>query len=162
MLYPVTESSSKRIKGKAIIQHLVKLCVGVDSAEDLAQLQAARIKQRRADGVRDNPVHVTRMMPRRGEQVLAGGSLYWVIKGVVTVRQPILALERVVGEDDIKRCRIVLGPDLIATRPQPRRPFQGWRYLDEADAPVDLGAGAASDDRLPAEIEAHLRQIGAW
>lgn len=138
------------------------MCVGVDSAEHLAQLQAARIKQRRADGVRDNPYHVTRMMPRRVEQVLAGGSLYWVIKGVITVRQPILALERITSDDGIKRCRIVLGLDLIATRPQPRRPFQGWRYLDETDAPVDLTAAGGSGDGLPPEIEAHLRQIGAW
>ncbi|VAV97591.1 hypothetical protein MNBD_ALPHA06-2247 [hydrothermal vent metagenome] len=142
-------------------QHLVKLCVGVDSVQHLAELQAARIAARQAKGQRDNPFHVTRMMPRRGDALLQGGSLFWVIKGAILARQSIVALEAVTGKDNIRRCRIVLGHQLIPTQVHPRRPFQGWRYLNADDAPQDMQAGQQTSG-LPAEIEAHLRNIGAW
>ncbi len=141
--------------------HLVKLCVGVDRLEQLRDWQAMRSAARRARGERANPWHITRMMPRRAQELLDGGSLYWVIKRMVQARQRILGLEEVVGEDGIRRCRLVLDEELIATQPQPRRPFQGWRYLDPKDAPPDLdvqGGGA----ELPDELRAHLREIGAW
>jgi len=141
--------------------HLIKLCVGIEALEQLQALYATRIAGRIARGERPNPYHVTRMTPRRADEVLDGGSLYWVIKRVVQARQEIIALEEVIGEDGIKRCRLVLGTDLIPTEPQPRRPFQGWRYLNASDAPADLseqGGGA----ELPGELRAHLREIGAW
>ncbi len=141
--------------------HLIKLCVGIDSLDQLQGLYTMRIKARLARGARPNPCHVTRMTPRRAAEVLDGGSLYWVIKRVVQARQRIEALEEVIGDDGVRRCRLVLGLDLIPTEPQPRRPFQGWRYLTAADAPADLtktGGGA----ELPGELRAHLREIGAW
>jgi len=144
-----------------MVQHLVKLCVGVDSVEHLEALRADRRTQRRAVGIRDNPVHVTRMTPRRSAEVLRGGSLFWVIKGSILVRSPILALESVTGEDGIKRCRMVFDHPLVPTEIQPRRPFQGWRYLSEEDAPRDLDPTMA-DKGLPRELEAELRKLGAW
>ncbi len=141
--------------------HLIKLCVGIDTLDQLQQLYATRIAARRARGERPNPCHVTRMTPRRADEVLAGGSLYWVIKRVVQARQNIIAMEEVVGEDGIKRCRLVLGLDIIPTAPQPRRPFQGWRYFKAEDAPPDLSAQGGGAE-LSAELRAHLREIGAW
>ncbi len=141
--------------------HLIKLCVGIDRLDQLQALYLARIKARIARGERPNPFHVTRMTPRRADEVLDGGSLYWVIKRVVQARQPIVAMEEVIGEDGIKRCRLVLGLDLIPTAPQPRRPFQGWRYFKASDAPPDLMARGGGAE-LPGELRAHLREIGAW
>ncbi len=141
--------------------HLIKLCVGVDRLDQLQSWQSARMAERLARGARPNPYHVTRMTPRRADEVLDGGSLYWVIKRVVQARQEIIALEEVIGEDGIKRCRLVLGTDLVPTEPQPRRPFQGWRYLKASDAPADLSAQGGGAE-LPGELRAHLREIGAW
>ncbi len=141
--------------------HLIKLCVGIDRLEQLQTERARQALARAKSGERPCSYHVTRMTPRRRDEVLDGGSLYWVIKGVVQARQPIVAMEEAIGADGIKRCRLVMALDLIPTAPQPRRPFQGWRYLNAADAPVDLsvhGDGA----ELPGELRAHLREIGAW
>ena len=102
--------------------------------------------------------HVTRHWPRRAAEILAGGSLYWVIKGAVRVRQPVVAIESAVGDASRKRCALVLDPALIRTEPQPRRPHQGWRYFGSADAPPDLEA-AGSTDAAP-ELAAELRALG--
>lgn len=141
--------------------HLLKLCVGVENVEQLQSWQDGRMAAARAMGERQNPVHVTRMFPKRGDELIAGGSLYWVIKGSIAVRQRIVALEEVHGDDGIRRCRIVLDPELVRTMPQPRRAFQGWRYLKDPDAPDDLSAKGGGSD-LPPELVAHLREIGAW
>lgn len=140
--------------------NLLKLCVGADSVEDLADWQAARMAERKAEqGADARPVHVTRMFPKRGDAVLAGGSLYWVIRGLVLVRQRIVALEPVTGADGIARCALRLDPDLIRTSPQPRRPFQGWRYLKPEEAPADLGTGAGTAD-LPPALARDLAALG--
>lgn len=136
--------------------NLVKLCVGCDSPDQLERWQAARAKGDPAYRHR----HVTRMWPRRGAEILAGGSLYWVFKGVILARQRILALDEVIGEDGIRRCGLVLDLDLVRTSPAPRRPFQGWRYLAAADAPADLTQARASDDSLPPELAGALADIG--
>ena len=133
--------------------HLIKLCVGVDSIEDLKQRQDARLK--REGKLR----HVTRMTPRRRAEVLDDGSIYWVIKGFVQTRQTISGLEPVIGQDGIRRCAVMLDPELIATRPQPRRAFQGWRYLRTEDAPYDLPVGADLDG-IPPGLRAELLELG--
>jgi hypothetical protein len=142
----------------------VKLCVGADSVDDLAAWQTRVAARRRATGEDARPVHVTRMWPRQAEALLAGGSLYWVIKGVILVRQKIAALEAVTDAEGVRRCAIVLEPDLVRTEPRPRKPFQGWRYLAAKDAPPDLGAGArpgaAGEDALPPELECELALLG--
>jgi len=99
-------------------------------------------------------------MPRRQSQVLDGGSLYWVIKGSVQVRQLITDIVPVVDEEGIKRCRLMLGAELVATRPQPRRPFQGWRYLRQEDAPVDIGVYDPDNQDLPPGMRAELVELG--
>jgi hypothetical protein len=138
--------------------HLLKLCVGADSVEDLVEWQAERMAEARAAGGEWTHLHVTRMWPRRGEELVAGGSLYWVIRGLVLARQRILGLEPRRGEDGIERCGVRLDAAVVRTVPQPRRAFQGWRYLRPEDAPRDLIAAAAAD--LPPGLAAGLAQVG--
>lgn len=138
--------------------HLIKLCVGAEDVEDLAAWQTRAIAERRALGDRPFPVHVTRMRPKRADELLAGGSLYWVVKGLVLARQRILALETHHGSDGVSRCGIVLDPAIVRTTPQPRRPFQGWRYLRPEDAPRDLLVAQAPG--MPTEMMTRLAEIG--
>ena len=136
--------------------NLVKLCVGADSVEDLLDWHA----QNRARWPAGQTVHVTRMWPKRGAELLAGGSLYWVIRGTILARQRIVGLEERPGEDGVLRCAIHLDATVLRTEPAPRRPFQGWRYLPPAEAPRDLPAGRASDDTLPRDLALALAEIG--
>lgn len=138
--------------------NLVKLCVGAERVEDLETWQAARMAQ----GGQANPRHVTRMWPKRDDELLAGGSLYWVFKGLVLARQRIVRLEEVIGDDGIRRCGIVLDPQVVRTESQPRRAFQGWRYLTPADAPRDLSTTRTDTDDtpLPNDLAAALADIG--
>jgi hypothetical protein len=134
--------------------HIVKLCVGADSVEDLAQWQKGQIKKRK------RPVCGTRMWPKRKDEVLDGGSLYWVIKGVIAVRQRIIEIDEVTDDHGL-RCGLYLDAELLRTVPQPRRAFQGWRYLQPKDAPADLSEAKGGAD-LPEELRRKLVEIGAW
>lgn len=136
--------------------HLVKLSVGTDSVEGLDLWQSGA----RAQGADGLPRHVTRMWPKRAAEVLDGGSIYWVIKGVILCRQRILRFDEVIRQDGIRRCGIVLEPGLIRVAATPKRPFQGWRYLNPAEAPVDLTGPRRNEDPLPAELSAALAEIG--
>jgi hypothetical protein len=136
--------------------HLIKLSVGTTSVEDLEDWH----KDPRAQGPDGLPRHVTRMWPKREAELLDGGSIYWVIQGVVQCRQRILRLDEVTGSDGIRRCAIVLAPGLVRTATAQKRPFQGWRYLPGTDAPPDLGAARAKDDTLPPALSAALADIG--
>lgn len=136
--------------------HILKLCVGADSVQDLIDWQAANPAPYPTGGRR----HVTRMWPKREAEVLDGGSLYWVIKGVVLCRQRILRLDEVTRGDGIRRCGLVLAPEVVRTEPAPRRPFQGWRYLTEAEAPRDLAAARHGDDSLPPGMAEALAEFG--
>lgn len=140
--------------------HLLKLCVGTDSIAELAAWHSRRGAENRALGRDPRPVHVTRMWPKRAEELVeGGGSLYWVFKGMVLGRQRIVALEPREGADGIRRCGIVLDPEIVRTVAQPRRPFQGWRYLRPEDAPRDLDASAEAAD-LPPEMMSELAALG--
>lgn len=139
--------------------HLVKLCVGAESVEDLQQWIAERQAFRARNGMADEQIHTTRMTPKRGKELLDGGSLYWVIKGAVQARQAITDLRHVTGEDGIKRCEIVMSPELVRTEAQPKRAFQGWRYLKPEDAPRDIGA-LEDGDGLPPELRRELADLG--
>jgi len=136
--------------------NLIKLCVGAESVESQIAWQAST-RAKTADGL---PRHVTRMWPRQDKALLNGGSLYWVIKGLVQCRQTILRLDEVVGEDGIRRCGIVFDPEIYRTQSAPKRPFQGWRYLRAEDAPPDLPKGRDSEDALPIELSRALAEIG--
>lgn len=136
--------------------HLVKLCVGAETVEDLADWQ-----QRHGHLWPEGTTrHVTRMWPRREAEILAGGSLYWVIKGQVLARQRILRLEEAIGDDNIRRCALILEAGPVQTVAAPRRPFQGWRYLPEAEAPRDLPGKRENDSPLPPDLARALSDIG--
>ncbi|MEM7507694.1 MAG: DUF1489 domain-containing protein [Pseudomonadota bacterium] len=140
--------------------HLIKLSVGSESIETLTEWQRGRSALRRKQGLDPRPRHVTRMWPRRAEELLQGGSIYWVVAGTVLVRQRIEALEEVIGDDGIRRCSFVLNPELIRTEPRPKRPFQGWRYLTPEDAPSDLGPRGREEADLPQDLRDALTQFG--
>ncbi|MDP7152237.1 MAG: DUF1489 domain-containing protein [Paracoccaceae bacterium] len=136
--------------------NLIKLSVGTESVEGLAEWH----QNPRAQGPDGLPRHVTRMWPKREKEVLNGGSIYWVIKGVIQCRQRILRLDEVIGSDGIRRCAIVLEPELHRTVQATKRPFQGWRYLRPEDSPADLPEGRADEDALPPELAGALADIG--
>ncbi len=135
--------------------HLIKLSVGTESVDTLIDWQ----NDPRAKGPDGLPRHVTRMWPKREAELLAGGSIYWVIKGFVQARQRIIRLDEVDRGDGIRRCGIVLEPELHRTEAAPKRAFQGWRYLEGKIAPSDLPKGSANDD-LPPKLMAALAEIG--
>jgi hypothetical protein len=136
--------------------NILKLCVGADSVEDLLQWQDQHLGHWPAGRAE----HITRMWPKRAEEVLDGGSLYWVIKGQVLARQRILALEPRQGADGIARCALVLDAQVIRTEAAARRPFQGWRYLAAEESPRDLPKGRALETALPASLAQALAEIG--
>jgi hypothetical protein len=140
--------------------HLIKLCVGVETLEELAAWQAHRLDIMRRAGAVPELAHLTRQTPRQAEEVRKSGSLYWVIKGFIRARQKILDLREETGAEGKPLCAIVLDHALIATRPQPRRPFQGWRYLKPEEAPADLGAvEEMAGDNIPPAMRAELAEL---
>lgn len=136
--------------------HLIKLCVGVEDPGELELWQA----RRRAETGRSHAFHVTRMWPRREAEILAGGSLYWVMKGQVRARQQIIALEQVEGDDGIRRCAIILQENVVRVVPTPRRAFQGWRYLPEEQAPPDVTTNSLDEPALPEELAHEIALLG--
>ncbi|MBL8669250.1 MAG: DUF1489 domain-containing protein [Alphaproteobacteria bacterium] len=140
--------------------HIMKLAVGAESAASIAAYQKRRLADARKAGKKHLWVR-TRHRPKREEDVLDGGSLYWVIKGIMRVRQRIVGFDTVRDAEGVPECHILVDPALVAVLPTPRRPFQGWRYLEAADAPADLSAaGSADGDALPPELVVELRQLG--
>lgn len=139
--------------------HLVKLCVGADDIADLANWQAERLAEKKRLKQPQVLAHVTRMTPKRADDLLAGGSLYWVMRGVIRCRQRLIGIEPFTDGEGIGRCRLVLDNEIVATRRQERRPFQGWRYLDAKDAPADVKKGEAEDD-MPEEMRRELEELG--
>jgi hypothetical protein len=139
-----------------------KLSVGTENLETLAAFQTLRRAERQARGEPPYSRHVTRMWPKRADEVLAtNGSMYWVIKGVMQARQPILDFEEVIGEDGIRRCGIVLDVGLIPIASRACRPFQGWRYFEGKDTPPDLtDMSGEIDPGMPPEMLAELRELG--
>jgi hypothetical protein len=139
--------------------HLIKLCVGAESIEDLEQWIAERISERRKRGERRLSLHVTRMAPKRGAELLDGGSLYWVIRGQVAARQGLKDIETFTDSEGIGRCRLWMEPRVTPVLPRPYRPFQGWRYLTPKDAPPDL-LGRGDIAEMPEELRRELSGLG--
>ncbi len=140
--------------------HLIKLAVGCASVKELKGWVAERIKTAKAKGLPTHHIHITRMAPKRDEELLAGGSLYWVIRGEIAAREKIVAIEPFRDRDGIGRCRLVMQPKVIAVSPRPMRAFQGWRYFEESVAPPDLGKAAASIAAMPEPLRRELRDLG--
>ncbi len=141
--------------------HLLKLCVGSDDVAALRAWQGEEAAEARRRGERYVPSHWTRMMPKRRDEILDGGSLYWVMSGMIAVRQRIVGLEPEVDENGRPFCRILFARRLVLVEPRPHRPFQGWRYLEAVDAPPDLTAVAGPGTRSPpARMLAELRALG--
>lgn len=138
--------------------HLIKLSVGTEDLKGLGRWQAQRRKKY------GRVFHRTRMMPKRAEEILDGGSIYWVIKGVVRARQQMIGIERVADEAGRPATLLVHHSKLVRTWPQVWRAFQGWRYLVPEDAPLDLDvalAGAGGDvGEMPSEMLVELRELG--
>lgn len=146
----------ENLGAKLAKQHLIKLSVGSETIEGLAEWHAMP----QAQGPDGLPRHITRMWPKREKEILSGGSIFWVFKGVIQCRQKIVRFDEVFGEDGIRRCAIVLEPKLYRTVQAPKRPFQGWRYLSPDDAPADMRQVREDEDQLPPEMAGDLADIG--
>lgn len=139
---------------------MLKLCVGCDSVEDLEEWIAFRLDKKRRAGEAIEHYHTTRMVPSRAAEITNGGSLYWVIKGIVQCRQLITEIRPFTDGEGIGRCHLVLDPEVVRTDWQPRRAFQGWRYLELPDAPVDLGKVKAGLIGMPPKLRRELADLG--
>jgi hypothetical protein len=140
--------------------HIIKLCVGVKTIEELAQWQKERREQQRKVGVK-KPLtrHLTRMTPKRADEVVDGGSLYWVMAGVIRCRQRIIRIGPGVNQHGEARCEIRLDPKIVKVLPRAFRAFQGWRYYDPKDAPPDLATLGKDVAEMPPKM-AELRALG--
>ncbi len=136
--------------------HILKLCVGIETIDHLVEVRKGR-ENLLPDG-RPYHYHITRSFPKRAEEILDGGSIYWVIKGFILVRQRIIGLERI-KTDNGSKCKFIMNTELIRTESQPRRPHQGWRYLETSDVPKDSQAGQ-SVENLPQNLSSELRKMG--
>ena len=140
--------------------HLVKMAVGIESVDHLTEVQADRLRralEANADGCLQ---HLTRNTPRRAEEVLDGGSIYWIVKGYIRVRQRITGFGEAVGRSGRPRCALILDPSLVRTELVPHKPMQGWRYMEDAAAPEDLTETSAVETALPDDLAAELRALG--
>src|SRR3954454_14793201 len=140
--------------------HLIKLAVGCDSVKELKGWVAERRQTAKKKGLPLHHIHITRMTPKRGDGIVAGGSLYWVIRGEIAAREKIVAIEPFRDRDGIGRCRLVMQPKVMAVSPRPMRAFQGWRYFTEDAVPPDLGKAAASIAAMPEPLRRELRDLG--
>ena len=137
--------------------HMIKLCVGVSTFEELESYRDERAHWWDADYGEDVHVHRTRMMPKRASEMEGQSSIYWVISGQVACRQQILQLAQFTDAEGKNYCDIIMAPDLVRTLPYPKRPFQGWRYLRPEDAPPDIGANENADSLA---LAADLAKLG--
>lgn len=139
--------------------HLIKLCVGVETIGELQDWIDERVALLRRLKQPVEQIHTTRMTPKRVEELLDGGSLYWVIKGQVSARQELLDIRPFTDDQGVSRCHLVLKPELTSVSPRPFRPFQGWRYLDAKDAPKDIGFSSGAAD-MPEALRRELSDLG--
>ena len=140
--------------------HLIKLCVGCDSVQDLKDWIKEQLGKKKKNGEKPERFHRTRMVPKRADELTDGGSLYWVIRGEVMCRERILEIRPFVDRDGIGRCRVVLDGKVKLVQPRPYRAFQGWRYLTAKDAPPDLDRAAPGARHMPETMRRELRELG--
>ena len=129
--------------------HLTKLAVGI---RDIAHLQ---------DVQGDAPRHHTRSFPKRAGEIKDGGSLYWVVRGAVLVRQRVLDVLEDRWNDGTRCAALVLEPTLVPVQARLCKPFQGWRYLHADAAPADVTAGdpGLGADGLPPALRRELQAL---
>ena len=140
--------------------HLIKLCVGCDSVQDLEEWIALKLKEKKRKKQPAEHIHTTRMVPTRADELKAGGSLYWVIRGQITCREKILDIRPFTDKDGIRRCRVVLDGKVVLVEPRPRSAFQGWRYLAAKESPRDLKRAAPGVARMPENLRRELHELG--
>ena len=140
--------------------HLVKLCVGITTINQLEQLQSMRRGEYVKAGRPPVSIHITRNKPKRSKEIINSGSLYWVIRRQIRVRQKIIRIDDIEDAEGRKKCCLVLDSDLIKTEHRAYRPFQGWRYLEQSDAPADLSNNQKAESEMPSEMEEELRGLG--
>jgi hypothetical protein len=140
--------------------HLIKLCVGCDSVRDLEDWIKQKLKEKKKRGEKPERIHTTRMVPKRAEELIDGGSLFWVIRGEITCRERIRAVRPFVDKEGVGRCALVLDPKVVLVQPRPYRAFQGWRYLAAKDAPLDLDKAAPGAAAMPEKLRRELRELG--
>jgi hypothetical protein len=144
-----------------MVLHLIKLCVGCDAIEELAEWQASRLRELKAAGQKPDLYHRTFQMPKRRDELLDGGSIYWVIKGIVQVRQRLVDLREGSKPDGSPCTLLILDRELVPVRPVPRRPFQGWRYLRDDEVPADLASSKGDDiAEMPQRMRRELAELG--
>jgi hypothetical protein len=131
--------------------NLIKLAVGCDNIDVLKDFQAQRLKNF------GEVYHLTRMFPKRADELTDGGSLYWVVKGQLAARQRVLEVREDQDEEGKPRCRLILDTEVVEVERRPCRAFQGWRYLKPEDAPRDRRAG---EEEPPPEMAEELRRLG--
>ncbi len=132
--------------------HLIKLCVGISSVDELIEWQQQKLKIISAASGENVLDHVTRQTPKQIE-ALHDASLYWVINREIACRQKLVRLEPTL-KNNIPHCRLVLDPQTVRVHTRPQRPFQGWRYLKADDAPADVQIVSADNMNI------ELRRIG--
>ncbi len=143
--------------GPAHDPHLIKLCVGCDTIADLEEwIEETRLAYRRM-GRAYEQTHTTRMFPKRIGEKPEAASLYWVIKSRIVCRQRLLEV-RLQGRRGDRPLPPRAGAVVRPVRPRPMSPFQGWRYLAEADAPPDL-SDLGAEPEMP---EALRRELAGW
>ena len=135
--------------------HLIKLCVGAEDMDDLVAWQMRLMRQH------PKPFHHTRMVPKRAAELIQGGSIYWVIRGMILARQAIIEVNEFIDRGERKACELVFDPAIIAVQPTPKRAFQGWRYLKPEDAPPDQKLSSTGQD-MPTALQAELRAALVW
>lgn len=140
--------------------HLIKLCVGCDSVKDHEDWVRQKLKDRKKRKLALEYIHTTRMVPKRADELIDGGSLFWVIRGQISCRHRLIAVRPFVDREGVGRCRLALDPALVLVEPRPFRAFQGWRYLDAKDAPRDLDSAAPGAATMPEELRRELRELG--
>lgn len=140
--------------------HIVKMAVGINSVDHLIDVQSERLRQAQDAGGAGVLRHLTRNTPRRAEEILDAGSIYWIIKGYIRARQPITGFGEAMGRNGRPRCALILDPKLVRTELVPHRPIQGWRYMEPPAAPRDLTRKSAAKTSMPDEMEAELRALG--
>ena len=136
--------------------HLLRMAVGINSIAELINLQ----KRRRQTNPDSKLFNTTRNVPKRLDELLDGGSIYWVVKRLIRVRQEIISVSQEINNEGKKYCLIEINPKLIKVEPRTQKPFQGWRYLNTEDAPGDIELRSSPEAELPEEMLIELKELG--